>query len=57
MSLKGASLLTHSAPLSVLPLSTYDCEKLKKLEAGIIIRPFTPIHSCLMAPSLPESHV
>ncbi|NP_808427.1 coiled-coil domain-containing protein 60 isoform 1 [Mus musculus] len=38
-------------------LATYDCEKLKKLEAGIIIRPFTPIHSCLMAPSLPESHV
>ncbi|XP_021042770.1 coiled-coil domain-containing protein 60 isoform X2 [Mus pahari] len=38
-------------------LSTYDYEKLKKLEAGIIIRPFTPIHSCLAAPTLPESHV
>ncbi|CAH6778810.1 Ccdc60 [Phodopus roborovskii] len=38
-------------------LSTYEEEKLKKLEAGIIIRPFTPIHSCIIAPTLPESHV
>ncbi|XP_040587464.1 coiled-coil domain-containing protein 60 isoform X1 [Mesocricetus auratus] len=38
-------------------LTTYEDEKLKKLEAGIIIRPFTPIHSCIMAPNLPKSHV
>lgn len=38
-------------------LTTYEYERLKKLEAGIIIRPFTPIHNCIMAPSLPESHV
>ncbi|XP_076778683.1 coiled-coil domain-containing protein 60 isoform X3 [Arvicanthis niloticus] len=38
-------------------LTTYDYDKIKKLEAGVIIRPFTPIHSCIMAPSLPESHV
>lgn len=38
-------------------LTTYDYEKIKKLEAGVIIRPFTPIHNCIMAPSLPESHV
>ncbi|XP_038202536.1 coiled-coil domain-containing protein 60 isoform X2 [Arvicola amphibius] len=38
-------------------LTAYEKEKLKKLEAGIIIRPFTPIHNCIIAPSLPESHV
>nr|XP_048278843.1 coiled-coil domain-containing protein 60 isoform X2 [Myodes glareolus] len=38
-------------------LTAYENEKLKKLEAGIIIRPFTPIHSCIISPSLPESHV
>ncbi|KAL1768567.1 hypothetical protein HispidOSU_013788 [Sigmodon hispidus] len=37
-------------------LTTYDDEKLK-LEAGIIIRPFTPVHSCIISSSLPESHV
>ncbi|XP_057621801.1 coiled-coil domain-containing protein 60 isoform X2 [Chionomys nivalis] len=38
-------------------LTAYESEKLKKLEAGIIIRPYTPIHNCIIAPSLPESHV
>uniref|UniRef100_A0A8C8UBF7 Coiled-coil domain containing 60 n=1 Tax=Peromyscus maniculatus bairdii TaxID=230844 RepID=A0A8C8UBF7_PERMB len=38
-------------------MTTYEDEKLKKMEAGIIMRPFTPVHSCLMAPSLPDSHV
>ncbi|XP_075832239.1 coiled-coil domain-containing protein 60 [Microtus pennsylvanicus] len=38
-------------------LTAYEREKLKKLEAGIIIRPYTPIHNCIIAPFLPESHV
>ncbi|CAO2629369.1 Coiled-coil domain-containing protein 60 [Lemmus lemmus] len=38
-------------------LTAYEHEKLKKLEAGIIIRPFTPIHNCIISSSLPESHV
>ncbi|XP_050014986.1 coiled-coil domain-containing protein 60 isoform X2 [Alexandromys fortis] len=38
-------------------LTANESEKLKKLEAGIIIRPYTPIHNCIIAPSLPESHV
>ncbi|MEJ1281980.1 coiled-coil domain containing 60 [Cricetulus griseus] len=38
-------------------MTAYEEEKLKKLEAGIIIRPFIPIHSCIMGPNLPESHV
>ncbi|XP_016005035.1 coiled-coil domain-containing protein 60 [Rousettus aegyptiacus] len=38
-------------------LSTYDEEKIKKMRAGVIFRPFTPIHSCIISPSLPEAHV
>ncbi|XP_007529371.1 coiled-coil domain-containing protein 60 isoform X2 [Erinaceus europaeus] len=40
-----------------LLLSTYDQEKNKKLEGGIQLRPFTPLHSCIFAPLLPEAHV
>ncbi|XP_069353607.1 coiled-coil domain-containing protein 60 [Eulemur rufifrons] len=39
-------------------LTTYDTEKLKKLGAGVILRPFAPVHhSCIVSPSLPEAHV
>ncbi|XP_063642146.1 coiled-coil domain-containing protein 60 isoform X3 [Pan troglodytes] len=38
-------------------LSTYDDEKLKTLGARVTHRPFTPIHSCIISPSLPEAHV
>lgn len=38
-------------------LSTYNEEKMKKMRAGVIFRPFTPIHSCIISPSLPEAHV
>nr|XP_021531165.1 coiled-coil domain-containing protein 60 isoform X1 [Aotus nancymaae] len=38
-------------------LGTYDDEKLKKLGAGVTCRPFTPIHSCIISPLLPEAHV
>ncbi|XP_054384278.1 coiled-coil domain-containing protein 60 isoform X5 [Pongo abelii] len=38
-------------------LSTYDDEKLKTLGARVTRRPFTPIHSCIISPSLPEAHV
>nr|KAF6464352.1 coiled-coil domain containing 60 [Rousettus aegyptiacus] len=27
------------------------------MRAGVIFRPFTPIHSCIISPSLPEAHV
>ncbi|XP_055095752.1 coiled-coil domain-containing protein 60 isoform X6 [Symphalangus syndactylus] len=36
---------------------TYDDEKLKTLGARVTRRPFTPIHSCIISPSLPEAHV
>ncbi|XP_008591163.1 PREDICTED: coiled-coil domain-containing protein 60-like, partial [Galeopterus variegatus] len=38
-------------------LGTYDDEKFKKLGAGVTLRPFTPVHSCIISPSLPEAHV
>ncbi|XP_030677801.1 coiled-coil domain-containing protein 60 [Nomascus leucogenys] len=38
-------------------LSTYDDDKLKTLGARVTRRPFTPIHSCIISPSLPEAHV
>nr|XP_008003092.2 coiled-coil domain-containing protein 60 isoform X1 [Chlorocebus sabaeus] len=38
-------------------LSTYDDEKLKMLGARVTRRPFTPVHSCIISPSLPEAHV
>nr|XP_020034622.1 coiled-coil domain-containing protein 60 [Castor canadensis] len=38
-------------------LSIYDEEKAKKLGPGGILRPFTPIHNCIISPSLPEAHV
>ncbi|XP_045881980.1 coiled-coil domain-containing protein 60 [Meles meles] len=37
-------------------LTTYDDEKVKKTGAGVI-RPFIPVHSCIILPSLPEAHV
>ncbi|XP_044097037.1 coiled-coil domain-containing protein 60 [Neovison vison] len=37
-------------------LATYDEEKVKKTGAGFI-RPFIPVHSCIILPSLPEAHV
>ncbi|XP_035113681.1 coiled-coil domain-containing protein 60 isoform X5 [Callithrix jacchus] len=36
---------------------TYDDEKLKKLGAEITRHPFTPIHSCIISPLLPEAHI
>ncbi|XP_014642712.1 PREDICTED: coiled-coil domain-containing protein 60 [Ceratotherium simum simum] len=38
-------------------LTTYDDEKTKKVGTGVILRPFTPVHSCIISPSLPEAHV
>ncbi|XP_027432182.1 coiled-coil domain-containing protein 60 isoform X4 [Zalophus californianus] len=37
-------------------LTTYNDEKVKKVGAGVIC-PFTPAHSCIILPSLPEAHV
>ncbi|XP_032732063.1 coiled-coil domain-containing protein 60 [Lontra canadensis] len=37
-------------------LTTYDDEKVKKTGSGFI-RPFIPVHSCIILPSLPEAHV
>ncbi|KAI5761646.1 CCDC60 [Gulo gulo luscus] len=37
-------------------LTTYDDEKVRKTGAGFI-RPFIPVHSCIILPSLPEAHV
>ncbi|XP_027972487.1 coiled-coil domain-containing protein 60 [Eumetopias jubatus] len=37
-------------------LTTYNDEKVKKMGAGVIC-PFTPAHSCIILPSLPEAHV
>ncbi|XP_017734566.1 PREDICTED: coiled-coil domain-containing protein 60 isoform X10 [Rhinopithecus bieti] len=37
-------------------LSTYD-DKPKMLGARVTHRPFTPVHSCIISPSLPEAHV
>ena len=37
--------------------STYGDEKTKKAVAEVILRPFTPMHSCIISPSLPEAHV
>ncbi|XP_057382831.1 coiled-coil domain-containing protein 60 isoform X2 [Balaenoptera acutorostrata] len=38
-------------------LTTYGDEKMKKVGMGVLLRPFTPVHSCIIAPSLPEAHV
>uniref|UniRef100_H0X3I3 Coiled-coil domain containing 60 n=1 Tax=Otolemur garnettii TaxID=30611 RepID=H0X3I3_OTOGA len=38
-------------------LSTYEDDKFKKLGAGVILRPFTPVHSCIISPMLPQAHV
>uniref|UniRef100_A0A8C3WF64 Coiled-coil domain containing 60 n=1 Tax=Catagonus wagneri TaxID=51154 RepID=A0A8C3WF64_9CETA len=38
-------------------LTTHEEEKAKKAGAGVTLRPFTPVHSCIIAPSLPEAHV
>ncbi|KAM5199972.1 coiled-coil domain-containing protein 60 [Hipposideros larvatus] len=38
-------------------LATYNDEKTKKVAHEVIFRPFTPIHSCIISPSLPEAHV
>ncbi|XP_006151615.1 coiled-coil domain-containing protein 60 [Tupaia chinensis] len=38
-------------------LTTYDDDKLKKLGTEVILRPFTPVHSCIISSSLPEAHV
>ncbi|XP_036305562.1 coiled-coil domain-containing protein 60 [Pipistrellus kuhlii] len=38
-------------------LTTFEDEKLKKAEAELISRPFTPKYSCIISPLLPESHV
>ncbi|XP_053445349.1 coiled-coil domain-containing protein 60 [Nycticebus coucang] len=38
-------------------LTTYDEDKFKKLGAGVILRPFTPVHSCIISPMLPQAHV
>ncbi|KAL2767706.1 coiled-coil domain-containing protein 60 [Daubentonia madagascariensis] len=38
-------------------LAMYDDEKFRKLGAGVTLRPFTPVHSCIISPSLPEAHV
>uniref|UniRef100_A0AC11DTP3 Coiled-coil domain containing 60 n=1 Tax=Ovis aries TaxID=9940 RepID=A0AC11DTP3_SHEEP len=40
-----------------LVLPTYGDEKTKKAVAEVILRPFTPMHSCIISPSLPEAHV
>ncbi|KAL4701637.1 hypothetical protein H8959_015641 [Pygathrix nigripes] len=38
-------------------LRTYDDDKPKMLGARVTHRPFTPVHSCIISPSLPEAHV
>ncbi|XP_004379174.1 coiled-coil domain-containing protein 60 [Trichechus manatus latirostris] len=40
-------------------LTTYDDEKMRKVEGvtEIVLRPFTPWHSCIISPWLPEAHV
>ncbi|XP_023502822.2 coiled-coil domain-containing protein 60 isoform X3 [Equus caballus] len=38
-------------------LTTYDDDKTKKMGAGVILRPFTPVHSCIISSSLPVAHV
>ncbi|XP_055261487.1 coiled-coil domain-containing protein 60 isoform X3 [Moschus berezovskii] len=38
-------------------LPTYRDEKTKKAAAEVILRPFTPMHSCIISPLLPEAHV
>ncbi|XP_043296247.1 coiled-coil domain-containing protein 60 isoform X2 [Cervus elaphus] len=40
-----------------LVLPTYGSEKTKKAAAEVILRPFTPMHSCIISPSLPEARV
>ncbi|KAM7051595.1 coiled-coil domain-containing protein 60 isoform 2-T2 [Molossus nigricans] len=40
-----------------LILATYEDEKVRKLGTRVIIRPFTPKHSCIIAPLLPDAHV
>ncbi|KAM9746936.1 coiled-coil domain-containing protein 60 [Dama dama] len=40
-----------------LVLPTYGSEKTKKAVAEVILRPFTPMHSCIISPSLPEARV
>uniref|UniRef100_A0A8C0L1V3 Coiled-coil domain containing 60 n=1 Tax=Canis lupus dingo TaxID=286419 RepID=A0A8C0L1V3_CANLU len=40
-----------------LLLNTYDDEKVKKMGAGNVLRPFIPVHSCILSPSLPEARV
>ncbi|XP_077622058.1 coiled-coil domain-containing protein 60 isoform X2 [Crocuta crocuta] len=38
-------------------LTTYDEAKVRKMGAGAVLRPFTPVHSCIISSSLPEAHV
>ncbi|XP_022453557.1 coiled-coil domain-containing protein 60 isoform X3 [Delphinapterus leucas] len=38
-------------------LTTNGDKKMKKVGMGVLLRPFTPVHSCIIAPSLPEAHV
>ncbi|KAK2501743.1 hypothetical protein MC885_009848, partial [Smutsia gigantea] len=38
-------------------LTTYDEEKIKKTGPAVTPRPFTPVHSCIILPSLPEAHM
>lgn len=48
--------LVHSVSLC-FSFSTDDDEKRKKGGHGATFRPFTPIHSCIISPSLPEARV
>ncbi|XP_036785383.2 coiled-coil domain-containing protein 60 isoform X4 [Manis pentadactyla] len=38
-------------------LTTYDEEKIKKTRPAVTPHPFTPVHSCIILPSLPEAHM
>ncbi|XP_006192767.1 coiled-coil domain-containing protein 60 [Camelus ferus] len=38
-------------------LTTYEDERTKKMGAGVILQPFIPVHSCIIAPLLPKAHV
>ncbi|XP_019322855.2 coiled-coil domain-containing protein 60 [Panthera pardus] len=38
-------------------LTTYDQAKVRKMGTGVVLRPFTPVHSCIISSSLPEAHV
>ncbi|XP_043413663.1 coiled-coil domain-containing protein 60 [Prionailurus bengalensis] len=38
-------------------LTKYDQAKVRKMGAGVVLRPFTPVHSCIISSSLPEAHV